>query len=140
MAALTAALRTPVMADESVMSLQDGLRLVTDRAADIISIKLMKLAGITQAKKLAAVCEAAGVPCYAGAMWETGIGIAASLHFACATPAIRYGSDFYTCSHLLEDDLIIEPLRAEAGDLLVPDGSGLGISVDWDAVERYRAT
>lgn len=69
-----------------------------------------------------------------------GIGIAAGLHFACATPAIRYGSDFYTCSHLLEDDLIIEPLRAEAGDLLVPDGSGLGISVDWDAVERYRAT
>ena len=138
MAALTAALRTPVMADESVMSLQDGLRVVRERAADIISIKLMKLAGITQAKKLAGVCEAAGLPCYAGAMWESGIGIAASLHFACSTPAVRYGSDFYTCSHLLEDDLILEPLRIEAGDLVIPEGPGLGVEVDWDAVERYR--
>jgi len=138
MAALTAALRTPVMADESVMSLQDGLRVVQERAADIVSIKLMKLAGITQAKKLAGVCEAAGMACYAGAMWESGIGIAASLHFACSTPVVRYGSDFYTCSHLLEDDLIVQPLRIEAGDLVVPDGPGLGVEVDWEAVERYR--
>lgn len=138
MAALTAALRTPVMADESVMSLQDGLRVVAGRAADIISIKLMKLGGITQSRKLAGVCEAAGMPCYAGAMWESGIGIAASLHFACSTPAVRYGSDFYTCSHLLEDDLILEPLRVEGGDLVIPDGPGLGVDVDWAAVERHR--
>lgn len=138
MVALAAALRTPLMADESVMSLHDGLRVVRDRAADIISIKLMKLGGITQARKLAGVCEAAGMPCYAGAMWESGIGIAAHLHFACATPAVRYGSDFYTASHLLEDDLIVEPLRIEAGDVVIPDGPGLGIEVDWDAVGRHR--
>jgi muconate cycloisomerase len=138
MRALADALRTPLMADESVMSLQDGLRVVAGRAADIVSIKLMKLGGITQGKKLAAVCEAAGMPCYAGAMWESGIGIAASLHLTCSSPNVRYGSDYYTCSHLLEDDLIVEPLRVENGDLVIPDGPGLGIDVDWDAIERYR--
>jgi muconate cycloisomerase len=139
MAALAAALDTPVSADESVMSLQDGASVVQCRAADLISVKLMKLGGIVPAKKLAGLCEAAGVACYAGAMWESGIGVAAGLHFACSSPAVRYGSDFYTCGYLLADDLVREPPRVEDGDILVPRGPGLGVEVDWDAVDRYRA-
>ena len=140
LARITAAIDTPVMADESVMSLEQGFTVVASHAADLISIKLAKLGGISRSKKLAAICEAAGVPCYAGAMWESGIGIAASLHFACSSPAVRYGSDFYTCSHLMTDDLIEEPLVVENGDMLVPHGPGLGVSIDWDAVERNRAS
>lgn len=138
LARIAAAIDTPVMADESVMGLEDGYAVVAGRAADIVSIKLAKLGGILRSKKLAGICEAANIPCYAGAMWESGIGIAASLHFACSTPAIRYGSDFYTCSHLMTDDLITEPLVVESGDMLVPRGPGLGVEVDWKAVERYR--
>jgi muconate cycloisomerase len=120
------------------MSLEQGFTVVARHAADLVSIKLAKLGGILQSKKLAAVCEAAGIPCYAGAMWESGIGIAASLHFACSSPAVQYGSDFYTCSHLMTDDLIESPLVIEKGDILVPHGPGLGVTVDHDAVERYR--
>ena len=138
LARVTAALDTPVMADESVMSLEQGAALVTRHAADMVSIKLAKLGGILRSKKLASGCEAAAVPCYAGAMWESGIGIAASLHFACSSPAVTYGSDFYTCTHLMNDDLIEEPLVIEDGDMLVPHGPGLGVTVDWDAVEHYR--
>jgi L-alanine-DL-glutamate epimerase-like enolase superfamily enzyme len=36
------------------------------------------------------------------------------------------------------DDLIVEPLRVVDGDILVPSGPGLGVQVDWNAVERYR--
>jgi muconate cycloisomerase len=139
MAELTRALDVPIMADESVLSWEQGFQVAKRGAADIISIKLAKTGGITRGKKVAAVCEAAGMPCYAGAMWESGIGIAASLHFACSTPAVKYGSDFYTCTHLTTDDLICTPLVTENGDVLVPTGPGLGIDVDWDAVERYRA-
>jgi muconate cycloisomerase len=71
-------------------------------------------------------------------MWESGIGIAASLHFACSSPAVKYGSDFYTCTHLTKDDLIVEALDTENGDILLPTGPGLGVEVDWEAVERYR--
>lgn len=137
---ITQAIDTPVMADESVMSLEDGLKIIKQDAADMISIKLSKLGGIVASKKLAGLCEAAGVGAYAGAMWESGIGIAASLHFACSSPAVRYGSDFYTCSHLLEDDLIQVPIPIEDGQILVPNGPGLGVDVDWDAVERYRVS
>lgn len=137
LARVTAALDTPVMADESVMSLEQGFSLVARHAADMVSIKLAKLGGILRSKKLAGMCEAAAIPCYAGAMWESGIGIAASLHFACSSPSVTYGSDFYTCTHLMTDDLIEEPLVIEKGDMLVPHGPGLGVVPDWDAIERY---
>lgn len=138
MVALTRALDTPVMADESVMSWEQGFQVVKREAADIVSIKLMKTGGILRGKKVAATCEAAGLPCYAGAMWESGIGIAASLHFACSTPAVKYGSDFYTCNYLLNDDLIKTPLKIKDGDIFVPHEPGLGIEVDWDAIQRFR--
>jgi len=140
LARIAAAIDTPIMADESAMGLEAGYAVVARHAADIISIKLAKLGGILRSKKLAGVCEAANIPCYAGAMWESGIGIAASLHFACSTPAVLYGSDFYTCSHLMTDDLITEPLVVESGDMLVPRGPGLGVEVDWKAVEHYRVS
>ncbi len=138
MIALTTALDTPIMADESMLSWEQGFQIAKRGAADIISIKLAKTGGITRGKKVAATCEAAGIPCYAGAMWESGIGIAAHLHFACSTPAVKYGSDFYTCNYLMTDDLLLEALKVEDGDILVPHGPGLGINVDWDAIERFR--
>ncbi|MFP3184683.1 MAG: enolase C-terminal domain-like protein [Paraburkholderia sp.] len=138
MAELTRSLDVPIMADESVLSWEQGFQVVKRGAADILNIKIAKTGGILRAKKVAGLCEAAGTPCYAGAMWESGIGIAASLHFACSTPAIKYGSDFYTGTHLTVDDLIVNPLHVVDGDIVVPSGPGLGIEVDWDAVERYR--
>lgn len=138
MIALTAALDTPIVADESVLSWEQGFQVAKRAAADIVSIKLAKTGGVTRGKKVAAVCEAAGMPCYAGAMWESGIGIAAHLHFACSTPAVKYGSDYYICNYLMTDDLIRAPLKVEGGDIFVPHGPGLGIEPDWDAIERYK--
>jgi len=137
MAAITEAIDTPIMADESVFSIENALDVVNRGAADLASIKLMKPGGITRSRKAAAIFEAAGMPCYAGAMWESGIGIAASLHFTAATPNVRYGSDFYIPNYLLVDDLIKDPLRMKEGYIFVPEGPGLGIEIDWGAVEKY---
>jgi muconate cycloisomerase len=137
MAAITQAIDTPIMADESVFSIRQALEVVRREAADLASIKLMKPGGITRSRKAAAIFEAAGMPCYAGAMWESGIGIAASLHFVAATPNVRYGSDFYIPNFLLVDDLIQTPLRMHEGKIYVPEAPGLGIEIDWAAVERY---
>jgi muconate cycloisomerase len=139
MARVAAAIDTPIMADESVFSPQNAIDVVKMGAADIASIKLMKPGGIIRSKKIAAIFEATGAPCYAGAMWESGIGIAASLHLTASTPNVRYGSDYYIPNFLLLDDLILEPLAMKDGYIYVPERPGLGIDVDWRAVERYRA-
>jgi len=137
MSMITDAIDTPIMADESMFSMHDALRIVQMRAADIASIKLMKPGGLARSRRVAAIFEAAGMPCYAGAMWESGIGIAASLHFAAATPNVHYGSDFYIPNYLLVDDLVQESLRIGEGYIFVPEGPGLGIEPDWTAIERF---
>ena len=138
MAQIAQALDTPISADESVFSIYDCLRVVKAGAADIISIKIMKHGGILRAKKIAAIAEAAGLSCYAGAMWESGIGIAASMHCTASTPNIIYGSDYYIPNFLLLDDMIQKPLKVENGYMFVPDGPGLGVEIDMDAVNKYE--
>ena len=138
MTEIAAAIDTPIMADESVFSMRSAIDVITRRAADMASIKLMKCGGPTRSRKVAAIFEAVGMACYAGAMWESGIGIAASLHVTAATPNIHYGSDYYVPNFLLLDDLIGESLLVKDGRVHVPSGPGLGIEVDWTAVERYR--
>jgi muconate cycloisomerase len=138
MARIAAAIDVPISADESVFSIHDCLNVIKAGAADIISIKIAKHGGLCRSKKVAAIAEAAGLPCYAGAMWESGLGVAASLQVTCSTPNIIYGSDYYIPFFFMDDDLIKEPLKIEDGYMLVPHGPGLGVEVDEDAVNKYR--
>src|SRR6185437_9208736 len=106
---------------ESVFSMHNAIDIVKMHAADMDSIKIMKPGGIIRSKKVAAIFEAADMPCYAGAMWESGIGIAASMHFTASTPNVRYGSDYYIPNFLLLDDMIVEPLNMSDGYIYVPE-------------------
>lgn len=88
LAAVTAAVDVPVMADESCHTAADALAIVRLHAADLINIKLMKCGGIRRALDLVAVAEAAGVGCILGSMVESSIGSAAGMALAVARPAI----------------------------------------------------
>ncbi len=88
LAAVTAAVDIPIMADESCHGPADVLAIACCEAADLINIKLMKCGGLYQATKTLAVAEAAGLPCILGSMGESSIGSAAGLHFVTANPGI----------------------------------------------------
>jgi L-alanine-DL-glutamate epimerase-like enolase superfamily enzyme len=94
----------PVMADESVHSPDDALRLMQAEAIDLINIKLMKSGGILKARKIAAIAEAGGIPCMVGCMGESEIGIAAGAHLAAAVKNIRFAD--LDSDILLEDKLV----------------------------------
>lgn len=79
----------PIYADESVFSAQDALRLVSMGAIDGINIKLMKCGGIYNALKIAAIAEAAELPCMVGSMMESSISVTAAAHFACSRQIIQ---------------------------------------------------
>ncbi|KFM99615.1 dipeptide epimerase [Bacillus clarus] len=82
--------QTPIMADESVFSAVDALKLVQGRYADLLNIKLMKCGGIREAWKIADIAEAAGVECMVGSMMESSLSVSAVAHIAAAHPNIRY--------------------------------------------------
>lgn len=135
-ARLARALSTPVMVDESVFGLSDAMRVARQSAAHLVSIKLMKHGGLHASRRVIAVCAAANIANYAGAMSESGLGVAAALHLAAASDNVRYGSDFYQPFYLHTRELLVEPLKTVDGQVLVPKGAGLGVQLDMDIVRE----
>ncbi len=79
---------TPVLADESVFSPLDAVKILQMRAADLINIKLMKTGGIHNALQICAMAEVYGVECMMGCMLESKISVTAAAHLAAAKRVI----------------------------------------------------
>lgn len=78
----------PVLADESVFSPEDAVKIMQMGAADLINIKLMKCGGLYNALKIATAAELYGVECMIGCMLEAKISVNAAVHLACAKKII----------------------------------------------------
>ncbi len=126
-----------IMADESVWSPVDALRIIRAGAADIMNVYVSEAGGLYNAMLMANMCHVAGVGFCLGSMPELGIGTAAVLHLAFAAPQIDHPSDVVgnTC---FQDDVIAETLPVRDGFAYPIDMPGLGVSLDWDKVNKYR--
>ncbi|NLG93550.1 MAG: dipeptide epimerase, partial [Clostridiales bacterium] len=82
--AVTKAVSTPILADESVFSAEDAMEILRTHAADLINIKLMKTGGIYGALKICAIAETCGVECMMGCMLESKLAVSAAAHLAAA--------------------------------------------------------
>jgi muconate cycloisomerase len=130
LAALSASLDVPVLADESIYDTHDMLRCAHERWADAVSIKLMKTGGILKARKISAIAEAVGMPCYGGTLWEGGIALAAGAHLIAATENISLGCEFYMPRYAMLADVVQQGLAIEHGTVIVPTAPGLGLALD----------
>ncbi len=72
----------PIMADESLKSIEDLRRMLRIGAVDLINIKLMKSGGISKCAEIAELAEENGIGVMIGCMDETKVGVAAGMHFA----------------------------------------------------------
>lgn len=97
-----------LMVDKSVFSLKDAFKAISDRASDIINIKVGKVGGLLPNKKNNALTESANIPWTIGSNLELRIEIITSLHFALSTPNIFYPCDL-TISPFLNQEYIIDP-------------------------------
>jgi muconate cycloisomerase len=134
-------IRVPVIADESMWTLQDAMTLARLEAADVFSIYLGKAGGICPARAIAVFAESAGLECTLGSNLELGIGSAAMIHLAMATRGIN--AESFPCDIIgpffYEEDLLMEPLPITGGEARPLDGPGLGVELDEKKVSRYRA-
>jgi muconate cycloisomerase len=136
MAAITRAIDTPIMADESVFTPAEAIAMVRDEFADLVSVKIMKSGGIFRAREIASIAEAGGIAAYGGSMFEGGLAIAAGLHMVAATPNVSLGAEFYTSTWVMGVEILNTPIVIENGATRVPTGNGLGVEVNEEMVRR----
>ena len=138
----------PIMADESAWTPQDVLEIVEREAADMISLYTTKPGGLSKAKKVAAVAEAAGLPLNVNGSHETGVGNAANLHLVASTAAVTEAGVFPATAlrddqptemagKMYLDDIVTRPFEYRDGCLVVPSGPGLGVELDMSKVAEY---
>lgn len=129
----------PIVADESVYSAQDALAIVRQHAVDGLSIYVGKASGIGSARKIASIAEAAMLGCTIGSNLELGIGTAAMIHLAMATPGIT--ADAFPCDIIgplyYMDDILVEPLPLIRGKAFPIERPGLGVELDDAKVRTY---
>lgn len=115
----------PVLADESVFSVEDALKIVQLQAADLINIKLMKCGGLTNALKIATLAEVSGVECMIGCMLEAKVSVNAAVHLACARQIItKVDLDGPV---LCSEDPVLGGAVFNEKEITVADEPGLGI-------------
>lgn len=120
----------PIMADEMVLTPGDAKKVRWGNAAKAVNLKLMKHGGIARAMEVDTICASAGYPTMVGCMSEPQLSIAAGLHFALASPNVRW-LDLDSHFNLASDPS--SGLTFKNGHLVVPNAPGLGITVNWPA-------
>ena len=113
--------------------LAPGIRL---RSVDVVLSDVHFWGGFRENQKMMAVCEAFQIGVGMHSDRELGISTAAMLHLAASSPSLVYGIDSHY--HDQTGDVITTPFKYQKGHLVVPNGPGLGVEVDWDLVRKYN--
>jgi len=122
----------PIMADESVFTLQDALEVIRHHAADVLSLYPGKHGGIRATQQIAKMAEAAGLPCTIGSNLEREVATAAMAHVTLGTANLqceRFPGDLIGPLYFTQP-LSQPPLRYEADRLWAPEGPGLAVRVE----------
>lgn len=128
--------RVPIMADESLRGPKTAFEISKAIAADVFSIKIAQSGGLYEAQQVASIASASGVALYGGTMLESSIGTIASAHLFSTFNQLEWGTELFA-PLLLQEQFINETLAYSNFGLVVPDGSGLGVSLDEDKVKFF---
>lgn len=126
---------TPLCLDESVASAQDARQGLTLGSGRVINLKVSRVGGHAEARRIHDLAQSFGVPVWCGGMLESGIGRAHNIHLS-TLPNFRLPGDTSSASRYWDQDVIQEPLEAVDGLMPVPTGPGTGVTLNRDFVGR----
>lgn len=129
-------MRTPICLDESIASAEHARKALAIGACRVINIKLGRVGGYVEARRIHDFCWARGVPVWCGGMLESGIGrahnIALSTLEGFSLPGDVSASRRYWEQDIIEPEVEVTP----HGTIRVPMGAGIGFSVNERLIER----
>ncbi|MCB1547310.1 MAG: hypothetical protein KDJ41_05660 [Hyphomicrobiaceae bacterium] len=126
----------PIMADESVVTPSDAYRFIAAGAVDAVKIKITKVGGYINARKIIDICEAAGTQLIIGQGMCSSLEAAAEAQIACAYNHVCDVAEMVGPTKLA-DDLSRTPMDLSAGTLDLPPGKGIGLDIDEAKLREY---
>lgn len=134
----------PIATGEALYTVYDFQRLLADRGADIVQPDLTLCGGFWQGRRIADLAELHHVR-LSPHVWGSGLGLAAAAHYVAArSPYPQAGNvpwptlvEYDTGENPLRAAILATPLPARDGFMAVPQGPGLGVELDWQAVKHY---
>lgn len=129
---------TPIMADEAAFGTYEVFTLLSNRACDLINIKLMKAGGIHNALKIADMAKICGVECMMGCMLESKVGITASASLAGGKSIITRAD--LDAADLLATDPIVGGISYNKNHIILNESIGLGITdiKGWEFITKIK--
>ena len=134
----------PIATGEALYTAFDFKRLIDRRAVDVVQPDLSLCGGFWQGRQIAqlAMMEHLRLSPH---VWGTGVGLAAAVHFVASLPVYPHGGnvprptlvEYDLGDNPLRDSILVDPLKQVDGVIAVPDAPGLGIEIDWNAVDRH---
>jgi O-succinylbenzoate synthase len=135
-AELQSRIATPICLDESILSADDARKALGIGACRIINIKLGRVSGHTEARKIETYCRERGVPVWCGGMLEAGIGRAHNIAMATQAGFVLPG-DVSASKRYWTEDIIVPPVEVTPrGTILRPDAPGIGYEVNEERIAR----
>ncbi|MFB1635339.1 enolase C-terminal domain-like protein [Pseudomonas sp. AP-1] len=132
------AFRIPIIADEPLTGPSVAKLHATHQSATAFALKPQRDGGLMASLKTAAIAQNAGIQCYGGTMLETSIGTAALLALYASVPDLSWGSELFGPLRL-DGDTTTEPLLIRDGHLQLPEGPGLGVTLDEDRIRHLAS-
>lgn len=136
-AALQAQISTPICLDESIHSLEDTRKAIELGSCKIINIKIGRVGGLTESKRIHDYCLEKGIAVWCGGMLEAGIGRAHNIALT-TLPQFVLPGDTAASSRYWVRDIIDPEVVVENGTITIPEAPGIGYEVNRSVLESYR--
>jgi O-succinylbenzoate synthase len=129
-------LKTAICLDECIHNLRDAQAAVELGACKVINIKLGRVSGHTEARRIQAYCMEHDVPVWCGGMLESGIGRAHNIAMS-SLPGFVLPGDVSASKRYWDEDIILPAVEVSSqGTIRVPDSPGIGFTVNKKRIEK----
>lgn len=123
-------LKTPICLDECIRTAHQAQQAIDMGACRIINVKLGRIGGFAEAKRLHDVCQRHGIPVWCGGMLESGIGRAHNIALS-TLPNFTLPGDVSASKRYWKQDIIVPPVEVSArGTITISERDGFGYEID----------
>lgn len=129
-------INTPICLDESIHSYDDARLAIELGSCKIINVKIGRVGGLTEAKRIHDLCQEKNLPIWCGGMLEAGVGRAHNIALT-TLPNFTMPGDTAGSSRYWEKDIIKPEVVVNDGTITVPTMPGIGYEIDRTTLKAF---